>query len=111
MPNQMHHVFHALADPTRMAVIQMLSERSASVSELAAPHKMALPSFTQHLKVLEDSKLVKSKKQGRVRTYELRVDTLNKTLGWLEQRRAMWEGRLDRLDNYLQTMKQETSND
>ena len=74
MPQQsrtLDGVFHALADPTRRAVIQRLGRKPASVTELAEPFDMALPSFMQHLQLLEDCKLVRSKKSGRVRTYEL----------------------------------------
>ena len=72
MPNQeLTHVFHALSDRTRRAVLERLTRGPAAVSELARPFKMALPSFVQHLGVLEDCGLVRSKKQGRVRTYTL----------------------------------------
>lgn len=108
MPNhiQLNQVFHALSDPTRMAVIAMLSEGSASVSELARPHKMALPSFTQHLDVLQESGLVGSRKVGRVRTYELKPEALQEVSKWLEIRRKDWEARLNRLDHYLHTLKE-----
>ena len=73
MPNQeLTRVFHALADPTRPAVLERLTRGPAAVSELARPFKMALPSFAQHLGVLEDCGLVRSRKQGRVRTYASR---------------------------------------
>lgn len=108
MPNQiqLNHIFHALSDPTRMAVIAMLSEGSASVSELARPHKMALPSFTQHLDVLQQSGLVNSRKVGRVRTYELKPEALKEATNWLEMRRKDWESRLNRLDHHLHTLKE-----
>src|ERR1700730_8731685 len=75
MPNQQMHldrVFRALGDPTRRAVLSRLSAGSAAVSELARSFDMALPSFTQHLDVLEQSGLVRARKVGRVRTYRLR---------------------------------------
>ena len=109
MPNQqiaIDRVFHALSDPTRMAVLTRLSDGAASVSELSEPFDMALPSFTQHLGVLEKSGLVRSEKNGRVRTYRLIPDTLQAAAGWLEQRRALWESRLDRLDRYLADLKE-----
>lgn len=64
-------VFHALSNSTRRKVLEQLSVGPATVGELAAPFDMKLPSFVQHLAVLEHSRLLKSKKQGRVRTYEL----------------------------------------
>jgi DNA-binding transcriptional ArsR family regulator len=109
MPNyqSIDRVFHALADPTRMAVLARLSLGSASVSELAEPFEMALPSFLQHLHVLQSCGLVNSEKQGRIRTYTLEPAPLAEALGWLEQRRQQWEQRLDRLDTYLLTLKEQ----
>jgi DNA-binding transcriptional ArsR family regulator len=99
-------VFRALADPTRREVVARLSVRPASVSELAAPFDMALPSFVQHLRVLEESGLVRSKKQGRVRTYRLAPERLRLAENWLSKQRALWERRLDQLDAYLQELKE-----
>lgn len=109
MPNQhahLDHVFHALADPTRRAVLARLCEGPAPVSELAEPFNMALPSFTQHLGVLEQSGLVRSEKRGRVRTYQLTPQPLEEVQDWITKQRAHWEKRLDQLDNYLNTLKE-----
>src|SRR3569832_2292173 len=81
-------VFYALSNPTRRKVLEQLSAGPATVSELAAPFDMKLPSFVQHLSVLEESRLVKSKKRGRVRTYELVPERLQVAEAWLEQQRA-----------------------
>ena len=78
----------------------------ASVTELAAPFDMKLPSFVQHLSVLEQSRLVKSKKRGRVRTYEIVPERLQVAEDWLSQQRQMWEARLDRFDKYVQKLKE-----
>ncbi len=94
-------VFHALADPTRRAVLTRLAQGPATVSELAKPFEMALPSFLQHLKVLEESGLVTSKKEGRVRTCEAQIARLSAAEEWMAHQRAVWEGRFDRLDAYL----------
>ena len=106
MPNQgatgLDRVFQALADPTRRAVLQRLSHGTAPVSELAEPFDMALPSFLQHLKVLEGCGLVRSQKAGRVRTYQLAPQPLRAAEGWLAEQRALWDRRLDQLDRYLQ---------
>ena len=72
------------------------------MSELAAPFDMALPSFLQHLKVLEGCGLVRSHKTGRVRTYRISPGPLKKAEGWMVEQRAMWERRLDQLDQYLE---------
>jgi len=108
-PVSVDGIFRALSDPTRRNVVERLSERPSSVSELAAPYKMALPSFVEHLKVLEGAGLVKSRKVGRVRTYELQVEQLAVVEDWLVRQRSMWERRLDRLDDYLMALKKERS--
>ncbi len=99
-------VFHALANPTRRRVLERLSVGPATVSELAAPFDMQLPSFVQHLSVLEQSRLVKSKKRGRVRTYEIAPERFKVAEDWLTERRRSWEARLDRFDEYVKQLKQ-----
>jgi DNA-binding transcriptional ArsR family regulator len=103
----MDDVFRALADPTRRQVVERLSQRPASVSELAQPFRMALPSFLEHLKVLEGCGLVTSTKTGRVRTYRLAPDRLRQAEDWLSHQRQIWERRLDQLDAYLMKLKAE----
>jgi DNA-binding transcriptional ArsR family regulator len=98
-------VFRALADPTRRHVVERLTRSPASVSELAEPFKMALPSFLQHLNVLEECGLVHSQKAGRVRTYALEPRKLKHAEDWLSRQRALWERRLDQLDEYLLKLK------
>ena len=78
----------------------------ATVSELAAPFDMQLPSFVQHLSVLEQSRLIKSKKRGRVRTYEIVPERLKVAETWLADRRQLWETRLDRFDQYVKQLKE-----
>jgi DNA-binding transcriptional ArsR family regulator len=99
-------VFRALADPTRRHVLQRLGRGPASVSELAEPFAMALPSFVQHMGILEDCGLVRSRKAGRVRTYEIVPRRLKLAEDWLLRQRALWEKRLDQLDTYLATFKE-----
>jgi len=102
-------VFHALSNPTRRKVLERLSVGPATVSELAAPFDMQLPSFVQHLSVLEHSRLVKSKKRGRVRTYEITPERFKVLEDWLTARRQSWEARLDRLDHYVTRLKDRDS--
>jgi len=97
-------VFHALADPTRRSVVQRLGRGAATTSELARPFAMALPSFTQHLGLLERGGVVRSAKQGRVRTYELVPAPLRDAEQWMVSQRRMWEARLDQLDAYLRDL-------
>lgn len=94
-------IFHALADPSRRSIVDRLSQGSASVSDLAGPLPMSLPAVLQHLQVLEDSGLVRSKKVGRVRTCTIEVAALRPAERWIRERRAGWERRLDRLGTYL----------
>jgi DNA-binding transcriptional ArsR family regulator len=106
---QLSAVFQALADPTRRAVVERLSGGPAATLELARPFRMALPSFLQHLDVLERVGLVKSSKVGRVRRYELSAKPLEEAEGWLAGRRQLWEARLNQLDRYLLEMKEENA--
>lgn len=108
MPNQqpaLDGVFHALADPTRRIIVERLIQGPASVSELAKPLPMALPSVMQHLRVLEDSGLVRSEKVGRVRTCRIEAASLGTAGDWISQQRAIWESRLDRLEAYLEEIQ------
>jgi DNA-binding transcriptional ArsR family regulator len=94
-------MFHALADPSRRVIIEQLSKGPASVSELARPLPMSLPSVVQHLQVLEASGLIRSEKVGRVRTCHLDLKRLDRAEDWIKGRRAEWEHCLDRLGDYL----------
>ena len=102
-------VFHALSNPTRRKVLERLSVGPATVSELAAPFDMQLPSFVQHLSILEQSRLVRSKKRGRVRTYDIAPERLAVVEDWLAARRQLWEARLDRFDHYVKQLKAKES--
>src|SRR5262245_52358101 len=102
-------VFYALSNTTRRKVLEQLSAGPATVSELAAPFDMKLPSFVQHLSLLERSRLVKSKKRGRVRTHELAPERFKVAEDWLAARRRLWEARLDQLDRYVTQLKAKES--
>ncbi|HEX5971161.1 MAG TPA: metalloregulator ArsR/SmtB family transcription factor [Gemmatimonadaceae bacterium] len=102
-------VFYALSNATRRKVLERLSTGPATVSDLAAPFDMKLPSFVQHLSVLERSRLVKSRKQGRVRTYEIVPERFKVAESWLSARREEWEARLDRFDEYVRQLKERES--
>ncbi|TMJ15203.1 MAG: helix-turn-helix transcriptional regulator [Alphaproteobacteria bacterium] len=99
--------FQALADPARRGMLARLSRGPASVSELARPLPMSLPAVLQHLKALEASGLVRTEKKGRVRTCRLEPKALAAAEGWIAEQRALWEGRLDRFEDYVQTLKTE----
>ena len=104
-------VFHSLADGTRRAVITQLASGPASVGELAQRHRMALPSFMKHLRILEASKIVVSRKKGRVRTCELRLDALGSAQTWIEKERRMWTTRLNQLDAFVETLTEKENTD
>lgn len=99
--------FHALSDPTRRAVISRLAEGETPVSVLAGPFDMALPSFAQHLKVLEASGLIASEKRGRTRWCRLERARFDEAADWMAAERQRWTERLDRLEMYLDTQKDE----
>jgi DNA-binding transcriptional ArsR family regulator len=94
-------VFHALADPGRRVMVERLSRGPASVSELAGPLEMSLAAVLQHVQVLEASGLVRTRKAGRTRTCSINTSVLRSAESWIAERRMLWEGRLDRLGNYL----------
>ena len=102
-------VFHALSNSTRRKILERLTVGPATVSDLAAPFDMKLPSFVQHLTVLERSRLVKSKKRGRVRTYEIAPQRFKVAEDWLTERSQLWEARLDRFDEYVKHLKEQKS--
>lgn len=113
MPNysiQPTQLFAALGDATRLAVVQQLCAGNESVSHLAAAHNMALPSFLQHIRVLEKSGWILTAKVGRVRTCAVNPQALALTGHWLQQQRLLWEQRLTQLDEYLITLQKEETN-
>ena len=102
-PEQLDDVFHALADPTRRAVLGRLGRGPASISELAQPFDMALPSFMKHIRLLEGSGLIRTRKAGRVRTCAIEKKGFAVVDTWLSRQRALWEGRTDRLEQFAIT--------
>lgn len=100
-------VFHALADPTRRAVLGRLGRGSATISELAEPFDMALPSFMKHISVLERSHLIVSRKTGRVRTCALDRKSLIAAERWFGEQHLLWQTRYSKLDTLLASIKGE----
>ncbi|HEY3255263.1 MAG TPA: metalloregulator ArsR/SmtB family transcription factor [Polyangiaceae bacterium] len=94
-------LFQALGDPARRGMVDRLCRGPASVSELAKPLSMTLSAVVQHLQVLEASGLVRTRKEGRVRTCQLETAALESVERWLMARRSQWEARFDRLGEYL----------
>ena len=94
-------VFAALADPTRRAVVGQLGRSPASVGELARSASMTLPSFMKHVHTLERGGLIRTAKRGRVRTCTLNPQRLAVVDRWLDEQRALWEVRTDRLESFV----------
>lgn len=100
-------VFYALADPTRRAIVSRLGRGPAAVSALAEPFEMALPSFMKHLSVLDRSGVIRSRKEGRVRTCELVPKALTEAERWMADQRALWEARTDRMTAFVEDLHQQ----
>src|SRR5262245_37282427 len=100
-PDRLSAIFAALADPTRRAILVRLSSGQATVTELAAPFAMSLPAISKHLKVLENAGLISRGRDAQWRPCRLEAQPIKEAADWLEQYRAAWEDRLDRLDQFL----------
>ncbi len=100
-------LFHALSDPTRRAMLSRLAQGPAPVSELARPTGLRLPTVMRHLSVLEEAGLIATSKDGRVRSCTIVPEAMAPVRTWLDEQRAIWESRLDRLDDYVMKLMEE----
>ena len=103
------HVFGALADPTRRAILARLALGEVSVSDLAEPFKMSLPCVSKHPKVLEHAGLISKGRDAQTRPCKLEPETLKAVDDWLEDYRRLWNESLDRLEDYLQTLQAQST--
>lgn len=101
-------IFHALADRTRRSILAHLAEGPARVTELATPTGLKLPTVMRHLAVLEEAGLIVTSKDGRIRTCAIQPEALEPARGWIDQQRAMWASRLDRLDAFVMNVMKES---
>ncbi len=100
-------LFHALSDPTRRSILTRLAEGPARVTDLSEPTGLALPTVMRHLSVLEDAGLIATTKDGRIRTCAIVPEALQPVRTWLDEQRALWESRLDRLEAFaMKAMKE-----
>jgi DNA-binding transcriptional ArsR family regulator len=104
--DQLSVTFSALADPTRRAILARLATGEASVQEISRPFDMSLPAVSKHLKVLQRAGLVEQGRRAQWRPCRIKAEPLKDAADWVEQYRTLWEERFDRLDEYLQEMKQ-----
>ena len=94
-------LFHALADTTRRSILNRLAQGPARVTDLAGPTGLRLPTVMRHLSVLEEAGLIATSKDGRVRTCAIRLEAMEPARAWIDEQRAIWEARLDRLDAFV----------
>jgi DNA-binding transcriptional ArsR family regulator len=102
------NLFHALADPTRRAMLQSLAGGQRNIGELAAPHRMSFAAASKHVRVLEAAGLVKRKIEGRAHLCRIDPSILRMAEKWIGDRRAAWEHHLDRLGEFLAEQEAET---
>ena len=103
--NNLEQTFAALANKTRLAILDMLAQGEATVSELAKPFNMSLPAISKHIKVLEKAGLITQFKQAQFRRCRLNPQTLQEVAKWTEQYRDIWENRFDQMDQYVEQIK------
>lgn len=104
-------IFSALADPTRRAILARLADGDATVSELAEPFSISLPAISRHLKVLEQAGLITRTRSAQWRSSSLQAEPLREVMDWVEPYRALWDSRLDRLDEHLKRMQNKQHTD
>jgi len=104
-PGHLDALFQALGDPTRRAILERLAQGPATISDLATPFEMTLPALLDHVRKLEAAGLVTSAKTGRVRTVSLAANAFTPVRTWLDEQRATWEARLDRLERFARSIK------
>jgi DNA-binding transcriptional ArsR family regulator len=104
-PNGLDLTFAALADPTRRAILARLASSDCTVTELAEPFDMSLPAVSKHLRVLERAGLIVRHREAQWRPCSIEPAPLKAVFDWTEHYRHLWEGRLDRLDSYLQQLQ------
>lgn len=97
--------FAALADPTRRAILARLATGECSVTELAEPFSMSLPAVSKHLRVLERAGLIVQRRDAQWRPCRIEATPLKEAFDWTARYRELWEGRLDRLDDYLKKLQ------
>lgn len=106
-PERLDYTFHALADPTRRAILERLSTSEATVTELREPFDISQPAVSKHLRVLERAGLVASRREGSFRHFRLVAEPIRDATQWLIRYRTFWEGRLDSLGVFLKKLEKQ----
>ena len=109
--DKLSQTFAALANATRRAILARLAEGEATVNELAEPFQMSLPAISKHIRVLERAGLIVQGQKAQYRPCTIDVRPLAEISKWTEQYRHIWEERFDRMDDYLNQLKQQGKND
>lgn len=104
---ELSRLFHALADPTRRSILTRLAKTPARVTDLFGPTGLRLPTVMRHLSVLEEAGLIATSKDGRVRTCAIVPEAMEPVRAWLDEQRAIWEARLDRLEAFAMNAMKE----
>jgi len=109
--DQLSNTFHALADPTRRAILASLTTGEKTVTDLAEPFDMTMPAITKHLKVLEKANLIERSRQAQYRPCRLHPEPLKDIDQWISEYRKFWEASFDRLEDYLKQLQAKDKND
>jgi DNA-binding transcriptional ArsR family regulator len=104
-------VFQAIADPNRRAILGLLATQRLTLNGIAENFRISRPAISKHIKILKECGLVAVQKQGRERYCEAKLERLKEVSDWVEKSRQLWEGRLDRLDEYLRDIQKHKKND
>lgn len=107
--NMNANVMSALAEPNRLQIVELLRDHPLTVGEIAGQLQLRQPQASKHLRVLSEAGIVEAKVDANRRIYSLRPDPFRELDDWLESYRSLWEGRFDRLDDYLQKLQQNGS--
>jgi DNA-binding transcriptional ArsR family regulator len=110
MQTNLDQTMMALADPTRRAILQLLSQKEARVTEIAQPFDMSLNAVSKHILILERAKLVNRRRHGREHILSANTEPLDAAADWIDEYRRTWEERLDRLDEYLKKLQANEKN-
>jgi DNA-binding transcriptional ArsR family regulator len=105
LPRSLNRTFAALADPTRRRILEHLAAGDRCVTDLARPYSMSLPAVSKHLRVLENARLIRRRRSGRVHSLKLQAAPMRQASLWIEEYRRFWEGSLDHLGGYLKELQ------